>query len=55
MLEEVRSAVGLVGLGPGTGVNPHANGRRLGPWRVLGSDLVSESQIEAIMMRVEPN
>jgi hypothetical protein len=39
VLEEVGSAVGLVGLGTAAGVNPHADGRCLGPWGVLGSDL----------------
>lgn len=32
MLEEVRGAVGLVGLGPRAGINPHADSRRLRPW-----------------------
>lgn len=38
VLEEVSSAVVLVRLGPGTGVDPHADSRGLGPWRVISSD-----------------
>lgn len=44
VLEEVRGTVGLVGLGSGAGINPHANSRSLGPWRVLSSNLVIISQ-----------
>lgn len=40
MLEEVCGAVVLVSLGSGTGVNPDTDSRGLGPWRVLGGDLV---------------
>jgi hypothetical protein len=36
VLEEVRSAASLVGLSPGASVNPHADSRGLGPWRMLG-------------------
>jgi len=39
MLEEVGGAVGLVGLGAGAGINPHADRGGLGIGRVLGSDL----------------
>lgn len=39
VLEEVRGSVGLVRLSAAAGVNPHTDGRRLGPWRVLGRDL----------------
>lgn len=39
MLEEVGSAVGLVGLGAGAGIDPHADRGGLGIGRVLGSDL----------------
>lgn len=39
VLEEVRSAVVLLGLGPGAGINPDADCGCLSPWRVLGSDL----------------
>ncbi len=39
VLEEVRGSIGLVRLSARTGIDPHADGRRLGPWRVLGSDL----------------
>lgn len=49
VLEEVRGAVGLVGLGPRPGIDPDADGRRLGPRRVLGGDLrVGESACRAI-------
>lgn len=44
VLEEVCGAVGLVSLGPGAGINPHADGRSLRPWRVLGRDLDSTGQ-----------
>lgn len=47
MLEEVRGAVIFVSLGSGTGVNPHADGRRLRPRRVLGSNLVNRGSVEA--------
>jgi hypothetical protein len=40
MLEEVRSAVGLVGLSSGASIDPHADRGRLSPWRVLGGNLV---------------
>jgi hypothetical protein len=39
MLEEVCSAIGLLGLGTGTSVNPHANGRGLRERRVFGGNL----------------
>lgn len=39
VLKEVRRAVGLVGFGPASGVDPHADGRGLSPWLVLGRDL----------------
>lgn len=39
VLEEVRSAVGLVSLRPGTGIDPHADGGSLSPWRVVGGNL----------------
>lgn len=39
MLEEVGGAVGLVCLGARAGIDPHADGRRLCPWGVLGSNL----------------
>lgn len=41
MLEEVRGAVVLVSLGTGSRVDPNANGRGLGPWRMLSGDLES--------------
>lgn len=41
MLQEVRSAIGLVRLRAAAGVNPHANGRGLSPGRVFGGDLAS--------------
>lgn len=39
VLEEVRRAVGLVRLGPGAGVDPHADGRSLRIGRVLSGNL----------------
>lgn len=39
VLEEVRGAARLVGLGSGTSVNPDTNSRSLRPWRVLSRDL----------------
>ena len=39
VLQEVCSAVRLVCLGAASGVDPNTDGRRLGPWGVLGSDL----------------
>lgn len=39
VLEEVRGAVGLVRLGARAGIDPHADRRRLRPWRVLSGDL----------------
>lgn len=39
VLEEVCRSVGLVGLSAAAGVDPHTDGRCLGPWRVLGRDL----------------
>jgi hypothetical protein len=39
VLEEVRGAVGLVRLCAAARIDPHADGRRLGPWGVLGCDL----------------
>ena len=39
VLEEVGSAVGLVRLCAASCVDPNTDGRRLGPWGVLGSDL----------------
>jgi len=39
MLEEVGGAIGLVGLGAGAGIDPHADGRGLGIGRVLGRNL----------------
>ena len=44
MLEEVRGAIGLIRFGSRTGIDPHANGRRLRIRRVLGSDL-SKSRV----------
>ena len=44
VLEEVRGAARLVGLGSGASVNPDTNGRSLRPWRVLSRDLVTSSQ-----------
>lgn len=41
VLQEVCSAICLVGLGSGPGVDPHSYCRGLGPWRVFGSDLES--------------
>lgn len=40
VLEEVSRAVVLVVLGAGAGINPHADGRGLSPWRVLGGNLM---------------
>lgn len=42
MLEEMSGTVGLVSLSARTGVNPHADGRGLSPWRVLGGNLFRE-------------
>jgi hypothetical protein len=39
MLEEVCGSVCPVRLGAAASIDPHADGRRLGPRRVLGSDL----------------
>lgn len=39
VLQEVCSAVGLVGLGARTGIYPHTDGRGLGVWGVLGRNL----------------
>ena len=39
MFEEVRGAIGLVGLCPASRIDPHANSRRLRPRRVFGGDL----------------
>lgn len=39
VLEEVGGSVGLVGLSARAGIDPHTDGRCLGPWGVLGSDL----------------
>lgn len=39
MLQKVSGAAGLVCFCPRSSVNPHAHGRRLRPWRVLGGDL----------------
>ena len=39
VLKEVRGTIGLVGLCPRTGIDPHADGRRLGIRRVLGGNL----------------
>lgn len=39
VLEEVCGSVGLVRLSTAAGIDPHADGRGLGPWRVLGRDL----------------
>lgn len=39
MLKEVCGAIGLVGLGSRTGVDPHAYGRCLRPWGVFCGDL----------------
>lgn len=38
VLEEVSSAVGLVGLGAGAGIDPNTDGRGLGVGRVLGGN-----------------
>ena len=46
MLEEVRGSICLVGLCSATGVDPHANGRSLSPWRVLGRDLGTHQQTQ---------
>lgn len=45
VLEEVCGAVGLLGLCPGAGVYPHANGRRLCVWGVLGGDLRGRTRL----------
>lgn len=39
VLEEVRGAAGLVGLGSGTSVDPDTDSGSLSPGRVLGRDL----------------
>lgn len=39
VLEKVRGSVGLVRLCAAAGIDPHTDGRRLGPRGVLGSDL----------------
>lgn len=39
VLQEVCCSVGPVGLRAASGIDPDADGRRLSPWRVLGSDL----------------
>lgn len=41
MLQEVCSAISLVGFGAAAGIDPDTDSRCLGPWRVLGSDLYS--------------
>lgn len=38
----MRGAVGLVRLGAASGIDPDADGRRLGPGRVLRGDLHSD-------------
>lgn len=52
VLEEVSSAVVLVRLGPGTGVDPHADSRGLGPWRVISSDLLGVKSEKSVQSHV---
>ena len=47
VLKEVRGSVRLIGLCSATSVNPHANGRSLSPWRVLGRDLETHQQTKS--------
>lgn len=48
MLEEVGSAVGLVGLGAGAGIDPHADRRGLRIGRVLGCDLRGGKELQSV-------
>lgn len=56
VLEEVRSSVGLVGLSPASGIDPHTDGGGLRPWRVLSSDLypISTSSIQLLRPETVP-
>lgn len=49
MLKEVGGPIRLVSLCPAAGIDPHANSRGLGPWRVLGGNLTSQRQYNCLV------
>jgi hypothetical protein len=48
MFQEVSCAVGLVGFGSRSSVNPHSNSRRLRPWRVLRGNLKNVRSFQSV-------
>lgn len=49
MLQKVSCAIGPVRLCPRSSINPHTNRRRLGPWRMLRSNLIYISLCKAFL------